>query len=70
MIAQETVRQLQYAPLAERLWIIEFLLQSLKRELPQSNPAQQTRKPFRVRTFNLGADIHMDREEMYAERGL
>ena len=70
MIAQETVRQLQYAPLAERLWIIEFLLQSLKRELSPSKPVQQTRKPFRVHTFNLGVDIHVDRAEMYAERGL
>lgn len=70
MIDQKTVQQLQHAPLADRIKGIEVLLQSLKEEITHHEPRQVVRKPFTVRTFNLGTDIHLDREEMYAERGM
>ncbi len=70
MIAKETVQQLQDAPLADRIQVIEALLQSLKYDIAHHKPRQVAPKPFTVRTFNLGTDIHLDREEMYAERGL
>ena len=69
MIAQETLQQLQYAPVAERIQVIEVLLQSLKQDILSHKPQQVAHKPFTVRIFNLGTDIHLDREEMYAERG-
>jgi len=68
MSFQEAVQQIQHAPLTERIRAIELLLQSLKNEIVQSEPMQAVRKPFRIRTFNLGTDIQMDREEMYADR--
>ncbi len=70
MIAQETVQQLQHAPLADRIQVIEVLLESLKHDLPQTDFHQTRPAPFRVRTFDLGRDISCDREEMYAERGM
>ena len=70
MIAQETVQQLQHAPLADRIQVIEVLLESLKHDIAQTEFRQTHPAPFRVRTFDLGRDISLDREEMYAERGI
>lgn len=68
MTVQETVQQLQHTPLTYRIQVIELLLQSLKEEIAQSQAVQAPRKPFRVQTFDLGADVTVDREEMYADR--
>lgn len=70
MISHETIQQLQHAPVAERIQLIEILLQSLKHDIVHPKRQDKSRAPFRVRTFNLGTDISLDREEMYAERGL
>ena len=69
MLAQETVQQLQHAPMADRIQAIEILLQSLKQDMTHPEPHTKAQKRFTVRTFNLGADISVNREEMYAERG-
>jgi len=69
MIDQETVQQLQHAPLSDRIQAIEVLLKSLKNDIAQHDPCKATRKPFAVRVFNLGIDIQPDREEIYSERG-
>jgi len=69
MITQETVQQLQHAPINDRIQVIEALLESLKQDITPPELSEKHRKPFRVRTFNLGTDISLDREEMYAERG-
>lgn len=68
MTIQETVQQLQYAPLTYRIQVIEFLLQSLKDEIAQGETVQAPPKPFRVQTFDLGADVTIDREDLYADR--
>jgi hypothetical protein len=70
MIAQETIQQLQHAPLADRIQVIEVLLESPKNDIVNSESRQVRPAPFRVRTFDLGSDICLDREEMYAERGM
>ncbi len=70
MIAQETIQRLQHAPLADRIQVIEMLLESLKHDIASAEPRQTKPAPFRVRTFDLGRDISLDREEMYAERGM
>jgi hypothetical protein len=70
MIAQETLQQLKHAPLADRIQVIEALLESLKHDIAQTKYSQIPHEPFRVRTFDLGSDMSIDREEMYAERGL
>lgn len=70
MIDQETVKQLEHAPLTDRIEAIEVLLQSLKNEIARQDACRTTRKPFAVREIDLGADIQFDREEIYKERGL
>ena len=70
MIAQETLMQIEHAPISERIHIIEYILQSLKHDIqPQKTAIIRQRKPFRVRSFHLGQDVHCDRDEIYAERG-
>ena len=70
MSFQEAIQQLQNASLTDRIQVIELLLQSLKDEIARGEPTQAARKPFRIRTFNLGTDVQIDREEMYANRVL
>lgn len=68
MSVQEAVQQLQDTSLADRIQVIELLLQSLKNEIAHKESVQAVRKPFRIRTFDLGTDIQIDRDEMYADR--
>ena len=70
MLAQETIEQLQHAPLDDRIQAIEVLLGTLKSDIPRSKPPAAMQKTFTVYTFDLGTDIHIDRDEMYMERGL
>ncbi len=70
MTVQETFQQFQYKPLADRIKMIELLLQSVKDEIAESKPVVPEREPFYIETFNLGEDVHIDRDEMYLHRGL
>lgn len=71
MIDLKTVDQLKQAPIEERLQIIELILQSLKKDIRHKPKIEETRfKPFKVRKFSLGQEVHVDREELYSERGL
>ena len=66
MIAQETITQIQQAPIVERIQVIELILQSLKQDMKRTIPPEKPQhKPFTVRQFNLGTDIHVDRDTMY-----
>jgi len=69
MINLKTVQQIEKAPIEERLEIIELLLRSLKKDMAtRTRPTPQKR--FRIRQFDLGQEVHVDREELYADRGL
>ncbi len=71
MIDLKTVNQIKRASVEERLQIIEQILQSLKKDMKQESRIKQSRfQPFKVRKFSLGQEVHMDREELYSERGL
>jgi hypothetical protein len=70
MLDQETVQQLQDAPVADRIQAIEVLLQSLKNDFTSVTRQKAAGKTFRVRTFDLGRDISVDRETMYLERSM
>jgi len=70
MIAHETIRQLQNTSVAERLHLMEILLNSLKSDIKSTERQVRSKsKKFTVRTFNLGQDVHADRDIIYAERG-
>jgi hypothetical protein len=69
MIAKDMLAQIQHAPLAERIQLIELILRSLKEDIQSSISSTSRRKSFKVRKFRLGEEIHFDRDEIYAERG-
>jgi hypothetical protein len=65
MVDLNMLKQLQKAPIEERIQIIELLLQSVKDDLKETSSSH---KSFKVRSFNLGTDISLDRDELYSER--
>ena len=66
MIDSRTLREIQGAPVEERLHLIEIILQSLKKDIETTAPA--AKKMFTVRKFSLGAEVHADRDQLYNER--
>jgi hypothetical protein len=68
MIANDMLVQIQHAPLAERIQLIEIILRSLKEDIKSSISHKSRRKAFRVKKFHVGQEIHCDRDEIYAER--
>lgn len=71
MIDQETIKQLQKISVSERIHLMEILLNSLKQDIKNIEKRDQLqRKRFTVRPFNLGREIHVDRDILYVERGL
>lgn len=65
MISQESLHQMQQVSIAERIDIIELLLNSVKNELKQNVLVQKSSlKPFKVQRFHLGADMNIDRSEL------
>ncbi len=67
MVDLNTFKQLQQAPIEERIQMIELLLQSVKDDLKSNSTSS---KPFKVRSFSLGDDISINRDELYNERTL
>ena len=71
MIAQETLTQIQHAPIFERLQVIDVILQSLKQDMTRTEVPQRPQyKRFTVCQFNLGTDIRVDRDAIYRERNI
>ena len=63
MIGSRTLQEIQGAPVEERLYLIEIILQSLKKDIETTSPASE--KMFTVRKFSLGAEVHADRDQLY-----
>lgn len=71
MIDSNTVQKIKNAPVEDRLQIIEDILQSLKNDIKTKMNRQKVHyKPFKIRKISLGKDIHIDRDELYSERGI
>jgi hypothetical protein len=50
---------------------MEIIFQSLKNDFKkaQGNADESSKpKPFKVRKFSLGAEVHVDRDELYSDR--
>ena len=63
--------QIQQASVAERIRIMELILQSLKKDIrPNYVLERASFKPFRARQFDLGHEVHVNRDAIYAERGI
>lgn len=71
MSTTQIIQLAERLPLLERLDVINALYVSLKRELTQKTPwqAAKAEEPFELITFDLGQEVHVDRDEIYAERG-
>lgn len=70
MITKETIEQIEDISAEERLHLIEILLNSLKKDIKSIRQEQFQKKNFTVSSFDLGQDIHTNRDNIYSERGL
>ena len=71
MSTTQIIQLAERLPLLERLVVIDALYASLKRELTRKSATTLVEKeePFELITFDLGQEVHADRDEIYAERG-
>lgn len=69
MINTNTLEEIKKCPVNERIEIIESLLDSLKADIMNQNQSTQY-VPFTIKKISLGREIHVDRENLYSERGL
>ena len=68
MIDSKILETLQNSSVEERIAIIEAILQSLKSDIIKTSKFKACSQKFEVLTFDLGEDVTIDREELYAER--
>jgi hypothetical protein len=71
MSTTQIIQVAERLPLLERFEVIEALYASIKREMAKKGmpiPAEKE-EPFELITFDLGQEVHVDRDEIYAERG-
>ena len=59
--------EIKKMPVTQRIEILEVIAQSLRNEI-EREPAVM-KSPFKVRKFNLGQEVHVDRDDIYSERG-
>jgi hypothetical protein len=69
MINTNTLEEIKKCPVNERIEIIESLLDSLKSDITNQNISKQY-VPFTIKKISLGQEIHVDRDNLYSERGL
>ncbi|MFQ6040984.1 MAG: hypothetical protein ACE5PV_09020 [Candidatus Poribacteria bacterium] len=70
MIESKTFDQIKQTSIEERISIIEPILQSLKKDIRPELEGKSKFKPFKIREFSLGKEIHVERDKLYSERGL
>lgn len=72
MSTSQIIQTAERLPLLDRFQVIEALYASIKRELAEkaAPTAEKNDAPFELITFDLGQEVHADRDEIYAERGL
>lgn len=69
MLDLEILQQIKKAPVAERLELVELILRSLRNDIIEDQQMRKKSKRFKIRKFNLGGEIHIDRDELYSDRG-
>ena len=68
MIESKILETLQNSSVEERIAIIEVILQSLKSDIAKISKSKASSQKFEVSTLDLGENITINREELYAER--
>jgi hypothetical protein len=69
MIDNNTLEKLKKAPVKEKIEIIENILDSLKNDITDQE-LKTKYKPFKVKKISMGQEVHVDRDNIYLERGL
>ena len=69
MININTLEEIKNYPVSEKIELIESLLDSLKSDIANQNK-NANYIPFTAKKVSLGQEIHVDRDEIYDERGL
>jgi len=66
MSTTQVIQVAERLPLLERFQVIEALYASIKRELAQKTMSGTIEKeePFELITFDLGQEVHADRDEI------
>ena len=71
MIDPEAVVEIRQAPIPERIQVMEDIPHSLRRDMGTAVEDRRSQaEPFRVRRFCLRQEVHVDRNTIYAERGM
>jgi hypothetical protein len=70
MSTTQIIQVAERLPLLERFQVMDALYASIKREMAkQTIPiSAEKEEPFELITFDLGQEVHADRDEIYAER--
>jgi len=66
MTSLEIANEIKKMPVIQRIDILEAITQSLRKEI-ETEPAI-LKSSFNVRKFNLGQEVHVDRDDIYSER--
>jgi hypothetical protein len=66
----ESIENIRSAPIEQRIQAIEFILESLKKDMLAVTPKAQAPKRFKIRKFSLGEEVHVDREQIYSDRNI
>ena len=80
MSTQEILTEVGSLSLSERMALMEAILQSVRAEIEDPEAKRKAaeeweeirrrRREFVIPTFDLGCDVIVDRDEIYADRGL
>jgi hypothetical protein len=66
----ESINNIRTAPIEQRIQAIEVILESLKKDMLAGTTKGQAPKRFKIRKFNLGEEVHVDREQIYLDRSI
>ncbi|MCI0692935.1 hypothetical protein L0337_13140 [candidate division KSB1 bacterium] len=80
MSTQEILPHIGSLSLSDRMTLLEAILQTVKAEIEDPEAQKRAeqhkeeirrrRREFVIPTFDLGCDVIVDRDEIYADRGL
>lgn len=77
MSTKEIIAWIESLPLSDRFTILEATLNLIKNDFNKSQPEldhieeiRQRRRNFKIKPFNLGEDVAVERDQIYSERGI
>jgi hypothetical protein len=71
MIDSNTIHQIEQSSIKERIRFMGIILKSFEDDIDESHGnthESSNLKPFKIRKFSLGQEVHIDRDELYSDR--